>query len=252
MADAGADVVGVDWRLPLAEASRRIGPSHAVQGNLDPALLGVRGRCSRSGCAKIRSGAAAPGHIFNLGHGVPPDADPGVLARIVDLVHAEGPAPRRSARGRFGGVMARVVVVGGGISGLVAARKLVHSGLDVTIAERGSAGAARSPRPCWMASGWTPVLRLLARRPEAVALIDSLRLSDRRVHPSDAKPDLLVGGRLHPMPRSVSGVPTDLDQLSGLLSAEGLAGRERNPRTPPARPVTWRSGRWSTSALGPR
>ena len=71
---------------------------------------------------------------------------------------------------------------------------------------------------------------LLARRPEAVALIDSLRLSDRRVHPSDAKPDLLVGGRLHPMPRSVSGVPTDLDQLSGLLSPEGLSRARAEPR----------------------
>ena len=92
---------------------------------------------------------------------------------------------------------------------------------------------------------------LLARRPEAVALIDSLGLSDR-VHPSDAKPQLLVGGRLHPMPRSVSGVPTDLDQLSGLLSAEGYLVRSTNPRTRPARPVTWRLGRSSTSALGPK
>jgi uroporphyrinogen decarboxylase len=46
----------------------------------------------------IRSGAAAPGHIFNLGHGVPPGADPEVLARIVDLVHAEGPGLREVAR----------------------------------------------------------------------------------------------------------------------------------------------------------
>ena len=115
-----------------------------------------------------------------------------------------------------------MVVVGGGISGLVAARKLAHSGLDVTIAEAGSAWGGK------IASTLLDGVRLdtgaealLARRPEAVALIDSLRLSDRRVHPSDAKPDLLVGGRLHPMPRSVSGVPTDLDQLSGLLSPKG-------------------------------
>ena len=46
----------------------------------------------------VRSGAAAPGHIFNLGHGVPPNADPAVLARIVDLVHAEGPQLRAEAR----------------------------------------------------------------------------------------------------------------------------------------------------------
>jgi uroporphyrinogen decarboxylase len=99
MADAGADVVGVDWRLPLAEASRRSGPSHAVQGNLDPALLGTPWPVLSERVREvIRSGAAAPGHIFNLGHGVPPDADPGVLASIVDLVHAEGPTLREEAR----------------------------------------------------------------------------------------------------------------------------------------------------------
>ncbi|HEV2893877.1 MAG TPA: uroporphyrinogen decarboxylase family protein, partial [Actinomycetota bacterium] len=95
MGAAGAEVVGIDWRVPLAEASRRIGPGYAVQGNLDPALLGapwpalaerVRG--------VVRSGAATPGHVFNLGHGVPPDADPAVLARIVELVHEEGPQLR--------------------------------------------------------------------------------------------------------------------------------------------------------------
>jgi uroporphyrinogen decarboxylase len=99
MADAGAEVVGVDWRLPLAEASRRIGPSHAVQGNLDPAILGAPWPVLAERVRDvIRSGAAAPGHIFNLGHGVPPDADPDVLARIVDLVHAEGPQLRANAR----------------------------------------------------------------------------------------------------------------------------------------------------------
>ncbi len=99
MADAGAEVVGVDWRLPLADASRRIGPSYAVQGNLDPALLGAPWPVLAERVRDvIRSGAAAPGHIFNLGHGVPPDADPEVLARIVDLVHAEGPQLRAGAR----------------------------------------------------------------------------------------------------------------------------------------------------------
>jgi len=99
MADAGAEVVGVDWRLSIAEASRRIGPSHAVQGNLDPALLGAPWPVLAERVREvIRSGAATPGHIFNLGHGVPPDADPEVLARIVDLVHAEGPGLRAEAR----------------------------------------------------------------------------------------------------------------------------------------------------------
>jgi uroporphyrinogen decarboxylase len=99
MAGAGADVVGVDWRITLAEASRRVGPAYAVQGNLDPALLGAPWPALADRVREvIRSGAAAPGHVFNLGHGVPPDTDPAVLARIVDLVHEEGPALRAEAR----------------------------------------------------------------------------------------------------------------------------------------------------------
>ncbi len=88
MAAAGADVVGVDWRLPLDEAARRIGPRRAVQGNLDPAVLfapwevvAVRAR------SVLNAGRAADAHIFNLGHGVLPDTDPDVLARLVDFVH---------------------------------------------------------------------------------------------------------------------------------------------------------------------
>jgi uroporphyrinogen decarboxylase len=99
MGAAGAEVVGVDWRLPLAEASRRIGPAYVVQGNLDPALLGAPWPVLAERVREVvRSGAAAPGHIFNLGHGVPPDTDPDVLARIVNLVHAEGPDLRTQAR----------------------------------------------------------------------------------------------------------------------------------------------------------
>ena len=80
MGAAGAEVVGVDWRLPLAEASRRVGPRYALQGNLDPALLSAPWPVLSERVREvIRSGAAAPGHIFNLGHGVPPEADPDVL-----------------------------------------------------------------------------------------------------------------------------------------------------------------------------
>jgi uroporphyrinogen decarboxylase len=99
MGAAGAEVVGVDWRLPLAEASRRIGVGYAVQGNLDPALLGAPWPMLAERVREvIRSGANAPGHVFNLGHGVPPDTDPDVLARIVDLVHTEAPALRVQSR----------------------------------------------------------------------------------------------------------------------------------------------------------
>lgn len=88
MGQVGADVVGVDWRVPLAEASRRIGPERAVQGNLDPAVLGAPWPVVEAAVREVlASGAQAPGHIFNLGHGVPPSADPGVLGRVVELVH---------------------------------------------------------------------------------------------------------------------------------------------------------------------
>jgi uroporphyrinogen decarboxylase len=90
MGQAGAEVVGVDFRVPLDEATRRIGPGHAVQGNLDPAIVfapwDVVAERTR---VILAAGRAAPGHIFNLGHGVIPETDPDVLARVVDLVHAE-------------------------------------------------------------------------------------------------------------------------------------------------------------------
>ena len=88
MGSAGADVVGVDWRLPLDEAARRTQYAHALQGNLDPAILfapwpAIESRAN----AVLAAGRAAPGHIFNLGHGVPADADPDVLTRLVAHVH---------------------------------------------------------------------------------------------------------------------------------------------------------------------
>jgi len=88
MGGAGADVVGVDWRVPLAEASRRVGPTRAVQGNLDPALLTAPWPVLEAAVRDVlASGTQAPGHIFNLGHGVPPTTDPDVLTRVVELVH---------------------------------------------------------------------------------------------------------------------------------------------------------------------
>ena len=88
MAAAGADVVGVDWRVPLSMARGRIGAGKAVQGNLDPAVcLAPVGVWSRRRPGSSRRPAGKPGHIFNLGHGVLPETDPGVLARVVELVH---------------------------------------------------------------------------------------------------------------------------------------------------------------------
>ncbi len=89
MGQAGADVVGVDWRVPLSDAVQRIGPGKAVQGNLDPTLvfapLDVVERKVRD---VLEEGKAAEGHVFNLGHGVLPETDPDVLLRVVELVHA--------------------------------------------------------------------------------------------------------------------------------------------------------------------
>jgi uroporphyrinogen decarboxylase len=91
MRTAGADVVGVDWRVPLDEAARRLGPGAVVQGNLDPALLGAGWDVvERETRRVVEQGRSAAGHIFNLGHGVPPDTDPDVLTRIVELVHSLG------------------------------------------------------------------------------------------------------------------------------------------------------------------
>ena len=92
--DAGADVVGVDWRLPLDEAARRVGPGRSLQGNLDPAvLLADRATVDREVRRVVEQGRAARGHIFNLGHGVLPDTDPGVLTHVADLVHEHSMSP---------------------------------------------------------------------------------------------------------------------------------------------------------------
>jgi uroporphyrinogen decarboxylase len=88
MGEAGADVVGVDWRTPLDAAAARIGPERAVQGNLDPTVVFAPPEVIRAKVLDVlRRGRNAAGHVFNLGHGVLPETDPDALARIVDLVH---------------------------------------------------------------------------------------------------------------------------------------------------------------------
>lgn len=87
----GVDAVGVDWRLPLDEAVRRVGTGVTVQGNIDPAMLAAPWEVLE---AHVRDvvfrGGAARAHVVNLGHGVPPETDPTVLTRIVSLVHELG------------------------------------------------------------------------------------------------------------------------------------------------------------------
>jgi uroporphyrinogen decarboxylase len=88
MHEVGADVIGVDYRVPLDEASRRLGHVVPLQGNLDPALLDAPWQTLEAHIVDVLArGASAPSHVLNLGHGVPPETDPAVLTRIVEFVH---------------------------------------------------------------------------------------------------------------------------------------------------------------------
>ncbi|NIJ05567.1 uroporphyrinogen decarboxylase [Frigoribacterium faeni] len=88
MHGVGVDAVGVDWRIPLDEASRRLGGGVPVQGNIDPAMLQAPWPVLEAHVREVvRRGRAAPAHVLNLGHGVGPDTDPDVLTRVVALAH---------------------------------------------------------------------------------------------------------------------------------------------------------------------
>lgn len=124
----------------------------------------------------------------------------------------------------------RAVVVGGGISGLAAAR-LLSERWQVQLLESGPRLGGK------LAPVWLDGVRLdggaesfLVRRPEALELVAALGLGDRLVHPTAARPQLLVAGAPVPLPPSVLGVPTDLDALAPVLSPEGLARARREPR----------------------
>ena len=89
MREAGGDVIGLDWRVPIEGGWEIVGPDRGVQGNLDPALLlGPFERVTAAANRILDAVAGRRGHIFNLGHGVLPDTDPADLARLVELVHA--------------------------------------------------------------------------------------------------------------------------------------------------------------------
>lgn len=127
-----------------------------------------------------------------------------------------------------------IVVVGGGISGLAAARRLAVAGRRVLLLEgspRLGGKLAASP----LAPGFKVDVgaeSVLVRRPEAPALISSLGLDERLVHPTEAKPQIYVEGRTVAVPPSAMGVPGDLDALSELLSPAGLARARREPSVP--------------------
>lgn len=88
MHEVGADVVGVDYRIPLDEASRRLGHVVPLQGNVDPAMLDAPWEVLQAHVVDVLArGVDAPSHVLNLGHGVPPETDPAVLTRLVEFVH---------------------------------------------------------------------------------------------------------------------------------------------------------------------
>jgi uroporphyrinogen decarboxylase len=95
MRAAGPQVLGLDWRTPIFAARERMGVDLVVQGNLDPALVLAGVKSAREGTLQVLSdnqlsnGAQHSGHIFNLGHGVQPETDPGVLHEVVELVHEQ-------------------------------------------------------------------------------------------------------------------------------------------------------------------
>ena len=90
LGEAGADVVGVDWRVPLDQAAQRVQPGKALQGNLDPAALFAPWEVVAERTRDILSrGRAAEAHVFNLGHGVLPNTDPDMLQRLTEFIHEE-------------------------------------------------------------------------------------------------------------------------------------------------------------------
>jgi uroporphyrinogen decarboxylase len=98
IAEAGGDVIGLDWRLPLDEAWSIVGHSHAVQGNLDPTvLLGPRERLFAATDDILKRAGNRAGHIFNLGHGILPDTSLEQVQALATYVHERTQASRLEA-----------------------------------------------------------------------------------------------------------------------------------------------------------
>ncbi len=92
VADTGADVLGVDWTLPMGSARARIGPDFTLQGNLDPTRLLGPWEPVRAAVDRILDQAGKVGHVFNLGHGILPQTSPDLVKRLVDYVHESSAA----------------------------------------------------------------------------------------------------------------------------------------------------------------
>ena len=93
LADTGCDALGVDWTITLDEARRRVGDRVALQGNLDPSILLASKEVIRREVGNtLESFGHGEGHVFNLGHGIPPDVDPGHLSALIDAVRELSPS----------------------------------------------------------------------------------------------------------------------------------------------------------------
>ncbi|HEV8280286.1 MAG TPA: uroporphyrinogen decarboxylase [Candidatus Limnocylindrales bacterium] len=98
MAEAGGDVIGIDHRVSLADAWRRVGYDRGIQGNLDAARILAGWEATEAGARAVLAEAnGRPGHVFNLGHGVPPETDTALLRRLVDFVHEQTARTRATA-----------------------------------------------------------------------------------------------------------------------------------------------------------
>jgi uroporphyrinogen decarboxylase len=95
LARCGASAIGIDWTVDIGDARRRVGGSVAIQGNLDPlVLLTDPDTVAREAAAVVRAAGRAPGHVFNLGHGIVPSTPPDHVAILIDTVHRESRALR--------------------------------------------------------------------------------------------------------------------------------------------------------------
>jgi len=149
--------------------------------------------------------------------------------------------------------MSRVVVVGGGVTGLAAARRLAMAGAAVTVLEQSPRWGGKLDTTLLAGVGLdTGAESVLARRPEAVDLIAELGLQTAQVHPTTAKPQLLVDGRLVAMPPSLQGVPVDVAALADLLSPAALAYAADEPeRKAPSLPGDVSIGSYVDARFGP-
>jgi uroporphyrinogen decarboxylase len=100
LAAAGADVVGVDWHVPLDTARARLGEQVPVQGNLDPAVCLAPWPVVAEQAAAVLDRGGGIGHVFNLGHGVLPETSPDILRRLVEFIREYSASPHAAERAR--------------------------------------------------------------------------------------------------------------------------------------------------------